>query len=99
MNKDKLLNFAIAFLITVLIFNFFSSKKETTIVSNTIIFKSASDNYTIPNIPNIEITNNLDKLISINTCKNLTIRKDGAKIENIEKSFPKFCTNLDVLVK
>ena len=99
MKNEKLLNFVIAFLVTVIIFQFFIPKKTETTVSNTITFKSQKTNYTIPNIPVLQITNDLTKNVEINTCKDITIKKDWIKIDNIAWSSPKFCKDITIKSK
>lgn len=99
MKKEKLLNFMIAFLLTVIIFNYFVPKNDTAVVPTTLTFKSTSKNYTIPNLPILEISNNLIKNVTINTCKDITIKKDWNKVEWIKKTSPKFCTELNIKSK
>lgn len=100
MKNDKILNFLLAFFITLLIFNlFFPSKKQETSTTQEIVFKAASNSYTIPNLPVINITNNSNKTLSVDTCNDILISKDWIKIENILLTAPKFCTKLNIKTK
>lgn len=96
MKNERLLNFIIAFLLTLIIFNFFFPKEQVNKNNNNITFTSQKSDYSIPNLATIQIWNNLNKEITINTCKNLTIKKDWLKIDNIEKQFPIFCTDIKI---
>lgn len=94
MKNDRLLNFVIAFFLAVILLNLFLPKKDTTITQAGIVFKSMSKSYTIPNLPNLQITNNYENVISINTCDDIKITKDWSVIENIKWTSPDFCKNI-----
>ncbi len=81
--QNRLLNFLLAFIITILVFNlFFTDKKSEEVKKQWIFLKFQKNDYTIPNSPVLELENNTDNNITFNTCKNLEIFKDSIKIEN-----------------
>lgn len=97
MKNEKILNFMIAFLLTLIVFNLFfpGAKKQEVATTSGITLKVLSKDYTIPNIPVLEIDNSTANEINFNTCKDFSIFKDSAKIgENIPKDF---CA--DVVIK
>lgn len=91
MKNDKILNLLIAFFLTLIVFNLFLPKNKTEVVKTWIELNAIKKDYTIPNIPEIQIVNNSDKTINFDSCKNLSIQKDWVKIENISSTSPKFC--------
>jgi hypothetical protein len=86
----KILDFIIIFLLVFLIINLFKDdvKKDTTIQS--IVIKSIENNYTIPASVKLEVQNNSDKELKINTCTNLQINFMGNDIKTPEN----FCNDL-----
>lgn len=83
MKSDKLLNFLLAFFLALIVFNLFMPKQNETKVSEDITLKALSASYALPNIPVLELDNTTDKDISFDTCKNLEISKDWAKITGL----------------
>ena len=95
MKKDKILNFLIALLLALIVFNLFLQPKKTeNVVATGVTFKALKTNYTVPNIPILEVNNNTDNEIYINTCKDLSIFKDSLKID---KDIPtSFCKDIKI---
>ncbi len=88
--QTKLLNFLLAFIITILVFNlFFTNKKDEQVQKQWIFLKFQKKDYTIPNSPVLDLENNTNGDIKFNTCKDLEIFKDSIKIENIPEVFCK----------
>lgn len=90
--KDKILNFLIIFLLTIIVVNVFFKDKDTasTWVLN---FKVEEKSYTIPASPVLTISNNTANTVKINTCNDVAINYAWEKL-----AFPKeFCKDLDIL--
>ncbi|MFA5917190.1 MAG: YidC/Oxa1 family membrane protein insertase [Candidatus Gracilibacteria bacterium] len=89
--KDKILNFLIIFLLTILVVNvFFKDKGNTT--TGVLEFKLSNTSYTIPASPSLLITNNTAKSVKLNTCNDIAINYSGEKLV-----FPKeFCKDLEI---
>ncbi len=89
--KDKLLNFLIVFLLTILIVNtFFNDKKTSDVSGITINFESNS--YTIPTSPVLNIINNTTNIVRINSCKDIVVNYawDNLTLNN------DFCRDIDI---
>jgi hypothetical protein len=82
MKNEKILNFMIAFLLTMIVFNLFlpSTKKTDVVTTSGITLKVLEKDYTVPNIPVLELDNTTANEVSFNTCKDFSIFKDSAKI-------------------
>lgn len=89
--KDKILNFLIIFLLTIIVVNLFFNDKET--VSTWVIsFKLEKKSYTIPASPVLVVTNNTESSIKLNTCSDVIINYSWEKL-----AFPKeFCKDIEV---
>lgn len=94
MKNEKILNFLIALFLTLIILNFFLPSKKEAQNENKITFSTLNKEYTIPNVPTITVKNWTTKEFTFNTCNNLEIYKDSAKIEKIETSNPWFCKDI-----
>lgn len=87
----KFLDILLIVLLTVLVINLFSNKPEVK-VNDTLSFKFASDNYTIPASIILNIKNDTSTWIIFNTCKDLVINHSGKDLV-----FPdSFCRNIDL---
>lgn len=73
--KDKILNFLLIFLSIYLIVGIFTSKDQNQVVDNTIKLTTKTS-YSVPADVVLNITNNTSESISIDTCKDLVIKKD-----------------------
>ncbi|NDK08137.1 membrane protein insertase YidC [Candidatus Gracilibacteria bacterium] len=89
--KDKILNFLIIFLLTIIVVNvFFDDKKD--VGNGLLVFKVEKNSYTIPASPVLTITNNTSNAVKINTCKDISINYSGEKLV-----FPKeFCSDIEI---
>ncbi len=96
MKLDKLLNIMIAFFLTMLIMNLFFPNEKKSENENKIIFSSLNKSYTIPNKPTINVKNWTNKDFTFDTCKDLEIFKDSAKLENIKEKSPAFCQTINI---
>lgn len=73
--KDKILNFLLIFLSIYLIVGIFTSKDQNQVVDNTIKLTTKTS-YSVPADVVLNIQNNTSESISIDTCKDLVIKKD-----------------------
>lgn len=73
--KDKILNFLLIFLSLYLIIGIFTSKDQNQIIDNTVKLTTSSS-YSVPADVVLNIQNNTSENISIDTCKDLVIKKD-----------------------
>lgn len=89
--KDKILNFLIIFLLTIIVVNvFFDDKKD--VWNWLLVFKVEKNSYTIPASPVLTITNNTSNAVKINTCKDISINYSWEKLV-----FPKeFCSDIEI---
>jgi YidC/Oxa1 family membrane protein insertase len=89
--KDKIMNFLIIFLLTIIVVNVFFKDKEP--VSNWVLnFKVEKTSYTIPASPVLTISNNTAASIKLNTCTDISINYSWEKL-----AFPKeFCKDLEI---
>ncbi len=88
--QHRLLNILLVFIISMLVFNyFFPNKTEKEVQKTWIFLKTLKNDYTVPNMPVLELDNNTNKEIKFNTCSNFQIFKDSKKIEQIPSSFCK----------
>ncbi len=89
--KDKIMNFLIIFLLTIIVVNVFFKDKEP--VSNWLLsFKVDKTSYTIPASPVLTISNNTILPVKLNTCTDISINYSGEKLV-----FPKeFCKDLEI---
>lgn len=86
---NKILNILIIVLFTVLLVNIFSGSNQKPTWLN---IDFSSKNYSIPASVIVKISNYSSEKVSLNTCENIEIRKNGEKL-----SFsPDFCKNIDV---
>ncbi|MCT4617471.1 MAG: YidC/Oxa1 family membrane protein insertase [Candidatus Gracilibacteria bacterium] len=77
--KDKFFNFLLIFAITFLIVSTFTNPKKGE-VKPELIFEPVSQNYTIPNAPELKVINNTSSEVNFNTCKNITLFKGADEI-------------------
>ena len=90
----KILDIFIIVLLTILVMNLFTSKKEQNNIQDNILFKSIEANYTIPALVWLKIQNNTQKELLINTCNDLKINHLGENI--IFDNLPWFCKNITI---
>lgn len=92
--KDRLLNILLVFFLTLIVINFVLPNPNTNQkLVNEVTIKALSDSYVAPDIPVIDIINNTEKDIALDTCRDLTIQKDYTPLSNVP---PAFCKTLAV---
>ncbi len=96
--KDRLLNILLLTFIFLLVINFFLPKPAAQTEKSEPNFKLAQAEYVIPNIPVISLANPTDKVISLDTCKDLEILRDLQKVQ-IDGTAQAFCKTLTVAPK
>lgn len=90
--KDRILNFLIIFLLTIIVVNVFFKDKDNA-STGVLNFKVEEKSYTIPASPVLTITNNTANVVKLNTCSDISINYSWEKL-----AFPKeFCKDLEIL--
>ena len=94
--KDRLLNILLAFAVFLVVFNFFlpQPQKQGT-VAGTVSVSVADKTLTVPNVPDITVTNATASGVSFDSCADLEILKDYRKIE-IDGKFAPFCKKTEI---
>lgn len=72
----KYLDILLFTLLFFLIFSYFSGKNIEAPLSG-IVFETSKTNYTVPAAVDINITNNSSEQISLDTCRDITLRRAG----------------------
>ena len=89
--KDKILNFLIIFLLTIIAVNIFF-KDEKNVTNWVLDFKVDKSSYTIPASPVLTISNNTANPVKLNTCNDISINYAWEKLV-----FPKeFCKDIEL---
>lgn len=88
--KDKILNILIVLLLSLLIFNVLQKSESKPSSSGEIVFSASKSAYSIPVSAVLDFDNQSAESISIDTCKSITLLKNGTQI-----SLPQdFCQTL-----
>ncbi|MDD5198094.1 MAG: YidC/Oxa1 family membrane protein insertase [Candidatus Gracilibacteria bacterium] len=91
--NTRLLNFLLIFFITLIALNWILPKPtQNTTPNNEIILSVGSTSYVTPDIPVIEIQNTTSASITIDTCRDFSIKKDHNLLTNPPKEFCKTLT-------
>lgn len=91
--NTRLLNFLLIFFITLIALNWILPKPvQTTTPSNEIVLSVGGTSYVTPDIPVIEVQNTTPTSITIDTCRDFSIKKDHNLLTNPPKEFCKTLT-------
>ena len=79
--KDKIINFMLIFLLTLIVVNLFNwNNSNTQTIDNTIKFTSVKSDYSVPASLGFQVKNNTANDFSFNTCSDILIKKDSKNI-------------------
>lgn len=78
--KDKILNILIVLLLSLLIFNVLQKSENKPSSSGEIVFSASKSAYSIPVSAVLDFDNQSAESISIDTCKSITLLKNGTQI-------------------
>lgn len=93
--NQKFLNFMLLFFLGLLIFNsILPWKKES--YQTWVHIKTQSQNYSVPDVPILQIENLEKTPFIFNTCTNFEIYKNSKKVEKINEVAPSFCQDISV---
>lgn len=91
--NTRLLNFLLIFFITLIALNWILPKPtQNTTPSNEVILHVGATSYVTPDIPVIEVQNTTSASITIDTCRDFSIKKDHNLLTNPPKEFCKTFT-------
>ncbi len=89
--KAKILDYILIFLLAFLIISFFQEKPEEKqiIKKSNVIVNTVDSSYTVPAAIKLNIENNTDKILKINTCDDISISYNSQPKKINDKSFCK----------
>ncbi len=89
MGNQKLLNILLVALVALLLANLFFAPdaRETDIPANALTLDASSREYTIPELPTVNITNTTGESVAIDVCDDLAIELDGRTLSELPEDF------------